>query len=236
MDKSKPYVICHMMSTIEGKIASGEEKDILNDYFDLYQNTEDILESKAWIVGRVTMEMFAEGKNTQLSTTNKNIDEADFLAPFNGEHFLFAIDTKGILRWKDNTITFGNVKEKLHLVVVVTKKTSKDYLNYLQEKNVSYVMAGDEEVNFIDLLERIKEKFKVDKLLLEGGGLMNGSLMSEGLIDEISLLLCPIVINRTTAPSVFERKIQEEVTTKKYQLVEFKKIEKDTLWLRYRKN
>lgn len=224
-----------MMSTIEGKIASGEEKEILNEYFDLYQNTEDIFQAKAWMVGRVTMEMFAESKNTQLSTINKNIDEADFFAPFSGEHFLFALDTKGILRWKENTIKFDNVKEKLHLVIVVTKKTSKDYLNYLQEKNISYLIAGDEEVNFIELLKKIKEKFKVDKLLLEGGGLINGSMMSEGLIDEISLLLCPIVINRTTAPSVFERKIQEEVTTKKYKLVEFKKIEKDTLWLRYRK-
>ena len=61
MQPKRPYVICHMMSTIDGKITSGTGVDILEDYFSLYTQTEDKLEFKNWLIGRVTMEMFAEG-------------------------------------------------------------------------------------------------------------------------------------------------------------------------------
>lgn len=44
----------------------------------------------------------------------------------------------------------------------------------------------------------------VKRLLLEGGGGANGAFLRAGLIDEISLILCPAVDGAKGAPSVFD--------------------------------
>jgi riboflavin biosynthesis pyrimidine reductase len=82
----------------------------------------------------------------------------------------------------------------------------------------------------------MKEKLHVDTLLLEGGGLLNGSVMSMDLIDEISLLMTPTIVNQTNAPSVFERQQEEPLNLRLYSLLDVQKMEKDTVWLRYKKS
>ena len=231
----RPYVICHMMSTIDGKIASGTGVDILEDYFELYTKTEDKLDCKNWLIGRVTMEMFAKGVNTPLPKLDQEVSNEDFLVENKSQPFMFAVDTKGVLRWKDNSIALSNVSEKLHLVVLVTNETPKEYLAYLKSKQISYIFGGDKEIDFTKTLEKINEKFEVEKLLLEGGGILNGSLISNNLVDEISLLLTPRVLNKSNAPSVFENKT-DEVNIKNFSLISFEKTEKDAVWLRYKRN
>lgn len=235
MNSIRPYVICHMMSTIDGKIAIGTGVDILEDYFELYTKTEDKLKCKNWLIGRVTMEMFAESVNTPLPKLDQEISNNDFIVENKSQPYMFAVDTKGILRWKDNTITLSNVSEKLHLVVLVTNETPKEYLAYLKSKQISYIFGGDKEIDFTKTLEKISEKFKVQKLLLEGGGILNGSLMSNDLVDEISLLLTPRVLNKSNSPSVFEHET-DGVNTKDFSLFSFEKTEKDAVWLRYKRN
>lgn len=138
------------------------------------------------------------------------------------------------MRWKDNTIQLSNVTEKLHLAIIVSGQTPKEYLGYLQTKGISYIFGGDQETDFDLTLKKIKEKFGVDKLLLEGGGKLNGSLKAVDLVDEISLLLTPKVLNKSDAPSVFERETQS-VDTKQFGLFEVKRMDQDAVWLRYKK-
>ena len=237
MENSKrPYVICHMMSTIDGKITSGTGVDILEDYFGLYTQIEDKLGAQAWMIGRVTMQMFTEGIHTPLQSNNKKIkNDEDFRASHETGAYMFAVDTKGILRWKNNTISLSNVSGKLHLILIVTNNTPKEYLSYLQSKHISYLLSGKSEVDFNLVLRKMKEKFSVDKLLLEGGGILNGSVMASGLIDEISLLVTPKVANRNGAPSIFQQDTPK-LDIKDYTLFDVEKMEKDCVWLRYKKS
>ncbi|PWU22591.1 hypothetical protein C5B42_05725 [Candidatus Cerribacteria bacterium 'Amazon FNV 2010 28 9'] len=236
MPNERPYVICHMMSTIDGKVASGiDGVDILADYFDLYTKTEDELKAKAWMCGRVTMQMFAEGVNTPLHPIEQGVGEQDFLVT-KENNIMFGVDTKGMLRWKSNTITLSNVQDPLQLVVIVTNTTPQEYLAYLQEKQISYLFAGEDEIDFSFLLQKIQTIFGIPKLLLEGGALLNGSVMAANAIDEISLLLTPLVANRSSCPSLFERTVQEELQTKRFSLSSVQQTEKDCVWLRYKRN
>ena len=223
------------MSTIEGKITSGTGIDILDDYFSLYTKTEDQLETKAWMIGRVTMQMFADDPNIVLPKIKDEVSKEDFISTKQSDYYMFAVDTKGSLRWKSNTITLSNISEKLNLVVVVTSKTPREYLSYLKSKDISYVFGGDDEIDFNSLFIKIKKLFNLDKIVVEGGGILNGSVMAEDLIDEISLLITPIVLNKTDSPSVFERKNVEEIKTKKYKFQSVEKLENDCVWLRYTK-
>jgi len=233
----RPYIICHMMSTIDGKIASGiKGVDILDkDYFGLYLQIESALKGQAWMCGRVTMEMFASGVDTPLPDLNKHIDDADYIAPNKEKSYVVATDTNGHLRWGKNTITLTNIPGDNHLVVVVTHQTHQKYLTYLQSKEISYIFGGKDGIDFELVFQKLKEKLNIDKLLLEGGGLLNGSVLAADFIDEISLLITPLALNRSNAPSVFDRKTTEELNVKKYKLFEVKPMEKDTVWLRYRR-
>src|SRR5690349_9242740 len=118
---AKPYIICHMMSTLDGKTASGTDVDILADYFTLYTKTEDKLNATAWMCGRVTMKMFSSGQDTPLPKASIMVPDSDYFAPFKTSYFMFATDTRGSLRWDRNTIALSNVTEKLHLVIIVTR-------------------------------------------------------------------------------------------------------------------
>lgn len=236
VNADRTYVICHMMSTIEGKIDSGVKgKDILGEYYSVYSQLEHELQPQAWMCGRVTSEMFAEAVATPLPPLDINISQSDFKSSFNAGKFMIAIDTKGLLRWKTDVLTFED-KSVHQLMIIVTKITPKEYLSYLQKKNISYVFAGEDRVDFKLLFEKLKQEYQIDTLALEGGGLLNGSVMAAELVDEISLLVTPLVLNRTDAPSVFERKADDEVNTRKYKLFSVKQMENNSVWLRYKKD
>lgn len=234
-DPHRPYVICHMMSTIDGKITSGDDTDILDAYFDLYTKTEDMLPPHTgWMCGRVTMMMFSSKQSDPLPLSEDDTNDAnDYVAPHDGNLYMFGIDTKGTLRWDSNTIKLTNIQTPVHLVIVTTTSTPNAYRSYLKRKQISYIIAGTDDIDFNRALKKMKTQFSVDTLLLEGGGLLNGSVMHANLIDEISLLMTPSVINRSRAPSVFERKQSEPLSLQQFSLTHVQKIEKDTLWLRW---
>lgn len=234
VNTNRPYVICHMMSTIDGKIDSGIKGiDILVDYYYLYSNIEKTLKPQAWMCGRVTSEMFASAVGRELPKNEIKINHNDFVTPITTANFLLAVDTKGLLRWDIEVITFGD-NSKHQLVVVVIYDTPKEYLSYLQGKKITYIFAGEKEIDFSLLFQKLKQKLHIDTLVLEGGAHLNGSVMASGLVDEISLLMTPLVLNRTESPSLFERKT-DQIDLKKYSLLEVKQMENDAVLLRYKK-
>jgi hypothetical protein len=62
----KPYVICHMVASLDGRINSGKwSRSPDGDgktWSALYEEVHETLAGDAWLVGRVTMEEMADGK------------------------------------------------------------------------------------------------------------------------------------------------------------------------------
>ncbi len=224
-----------MMQTLDGKIASGIPGiEILMDFFDLYTKIEQEFSSKVWMFGRKTAEAFAVSVNTPLSL-DKSINVVDnFIVKNTGDTFAIVADVHGQLRWKNNFINLSNHMSKFHLVILVSQQTPKEYLSHLQEMNISYIVSGKNEVDFEYVLKKLHDAFSIDKILLEGGGSFNGSLIAKNFIDELSLIVVPRVLNKKDAPSLFNTDRNEAITTD-FQLMETKKLEKNALWLRYKK-
>lgn len=230
---NKPYVICHMMQTIDGKIASGVEGvEVIMDYFDLYTSTEQKLASKTWMFGRKTGQAFAADMGTPLSLKPEGNYELDFVAPHEGDRYVVISDVRGVLRWKQNFLNLSEQEHDFHLILIVNHETPKEYLAYLQSLEISYVIAGETTTSLPIALEKLQALFGIEKLLLEGGGSFNGSMMADGLVDEISLLLLPRVLNKKDAPSLFDATLNE-IKTIDYLLDSCSTLEKGVLWLRY---
>lgn len=105
----------------------------------------------------------------------------------NGRKLAIGIDPSGRVHFgKDNV--GGD-----HAVAVLGEHVSDIHLSELRADGMSYVFAGPKGDDLPGAMERIGSTFGVKKLLLEGGGSINGAFLKHGLIDEFSTLIFPAV-------------------------------------------
>ena len=62
------------------------------------------------------------------------------------------------------------------------------------------------------MLGKLRRHFGIARLLVEGGGGINGAFLAAGLVDEISLLLAPAVDGGRGVPAVFDTDVVEGAT------------------------
>ena len=113
---------------------------------------------------------------------------------------------------------------------MVCENVPDAYLVYLQNIGVSYIFAGEEEMNLKMALEKLNEYFSINVLLLEGGSEINGAFEHAGFIDELSLVQSSVIADADSKP------LFADSTLADYCLKEAKVVSENVLWLRYLKN
>jgi 5-amino-6-(5-phosphoribosylamino)uracil reductase len=183
----KPYVICHMCTTIDGRILSSRWVDAPAWMRGkLFETTAASFGIGAWLVGTTTMKEFADG-NFKLKPAKEQIERVDHVADPKAKSFAIGADAKGVLRYKRSDVD-GD-----HVVLLVSELVSNDYLAHLRSAGVSYLFCGRDHVDVRIALRKIGDVLGIRKLLLEGGGTFNGAVLKAGLIDEISQVIVPVI-------------------------------------------
>lgn len=222
----KPYVICHMLGSVDGKI----KQDIwgLKDHHKYFEEPASKIKADAWLVGRVTMQEFSSKKAPALPSGRITLPKEDFVAPKQSKTYAVVIDPAGKCRWDSNMVSTEQAIE------VLTEKVSSRYLAHLREKNVSYIFGGEKELNLDLVLRKLYKYFGIKTLRIDGGGHVNGSFLKAGLIDEFSLVLAPFADGTIGAPTVFEaEKGYGKRKATRFTIKSVKKIYDDFLWIRY---
>ncbi|HYD53597.1 MAG TPA: RibD family protein [Gemmatimonadaceae bacterium] len=227
----RPRVICHMATSIDGRIVVDGWPDAATAAVRRhYEQVHAEYDAEAWICGRVTMEPFAGGVRDAAAVAREHPRGApreDHVAPGDHASYAFAIDPSGRLAWTSNDID-GD-----HVVAIVGERVSDEYLAFLREREVSYLLAGaGRELDVALALEKIGARFGVRTLLLEGGGRINGAFLRAGLIDEVSLLVAPVADGRLGTPALFD--VEGETVRGRFVLEAVEPREDDVVWLRYR--
>ena len=119
-------------------------------------------------------------------------------------------------------------------VIAVTSKAAKRRVKELEEAGTTVLTCGrGPKVSLRLLLTRLR-KMGVRRILLEGGGTLNWSMLSHGLVDEISVAISPRVLGGANAITLAEgqgvRRIKEAV---KLRLMNVREYGED-LVVRYR--
>jgi len=226
---ARPRVICHMMTSIDGRIVT-EGWPLSPEGRKQYEQIHAGYSSDAWLCGRVTMEQhFAQGarSDAEVAREHRGAPRDDFQAPGKHRSFAFAVDGKGKLAWTTNDLD-GD-----HVVAILSERVSDEYLASLREQGVSYLLAGARDVDLALALEKIGSRFGVRTLMLEGGGSINGSMLRAGLIDEVSVLVSPIVDGRVGTPALFDVE-DDPLPPQRLALDAVEQRADDVLWLRYR--
>lgn len=198
----RPYIICHMGTSIDGRLhpsrftraAAGVSADVLRGH---YERIHESFEADGWIVGRKTMSEMAKGSERSAAHAPRLAREAH-LANRGGRKLAVAIDPSGRVHYgKDNV--GGD-----HAVAVLGEQVSDAYLAELRDDGVSYVFAGFRGDDLAGAMEFIASTFGVKKLLLEGGGSINGAFLKHRLIDEFSTLIFPAVDGLAGTQSIID--------------------------------
>jgi 2,5-diamino-6-(ribosylamino)-4(3H)-pyrimidinone 5'-phosphate reductase len=195
-----------------------------------YELVHASYEPDGWICGRVTMEPFAKRVRSDAETASERTDlqpREDFRAPGAHSRFAFAIDSGGRLAWETNEID-GD-----HVVAILSERVSDEYLAFLRDKRVSYVLAGSRTVDLSLALDKIGASFGVRTLMLEGGGRINGAMLRANLIDEVSVLIAPVADGRVGTATLFDVDGVDS-GARRLALESVDRRGTDVVWLRYR--
>jgi riboflavin biosynthesis pyrimidine reductase len=225
----KPYVICHMMPSVDGRLRT-ERWGITGSAMDEYNRTADTYRADAWLAGRTSMEGYAKGRFTGRLGGSGKVPRVDFVVPREkGQQLGVALDAHGKLAWSKPDAD-GDP-----LVVVVGMGVSDAYLRALRDSGISYIFAGNgDRLDLTRALNTLRTRFGVRKLILEGGGTTNGAFLRAGLIDELSLLLMPVADGGPGEPALFDSLPPPSRALAKLTLKSVRRRAGGVLWIRYR--
>jgi riboflavin biosynthesis pyrimidine reductase len=226
----KPYLVCHMVASIDGRILQSRWRPRTRESGDLFERLHVRLGGDAWVVGRVTGQEFAKAKAYHAHTDRTYGREA-WLPRRDAEAYGVVLDAHGRIAWGRSDIGGDPI------VVVLTEQVSDAHLAGLRQDGVSYFFAGERELDLSAALEFLNRELGVKRLLVEGGGGNNGAFLRAGLIDEISLALVPSVDGAKGAPSVFDstdRESELRAPVEQMSLESCEVLDGGAVWLRYR--
>jgi len=93
--------------------------------------------------------------------------------------------------------------KKIQTFVAVTHDASLRKIKEIEKKGAKVLVIGREKVNIINLFQHL-EKLGLKKVLVEGGGEINWSILKSGLVNELIVMIAPIVIGGRDAKTLVE--------------------------------
>ncbi len=91
-------------------------------------------------------------------------------------------------------------------IVAVTSRAPKNRIESLERRGVRVFVCGEGRLVSVKILLQILRKLGIRKILLEGGGALNWSMLSTGLLDEISVSITPRILGGEKAVTLVEGK------------------------------
>lgn len=221
----KPYIICHMMTSIDGRIdcAMTSQLSGVEDYY----STLDSLGTPTTVSGRVTAELEMAEPGFFKANDDTPIGKEAFSKKADAPGYEIVTDTRGKLLWPN-----ASEMEKPYLIVT-GEQASAEYLKYLDKQNISWIACGKEKIDLARTCEILTEEFDIERMSIVGGPAINTAFLNEGLIDEVSILIGAGIDGRKDMPSVFDGREMDYPLTK-LDLTDVEKFDSGAVWLRYK--
>jgi len=87
-------------------------------------------------------------------------------------------------------------------LIAVCEQAPADRVAAIKSKGVHVAVTGKQHVELPLLLKVLKEKFHVNKLMIEGGPTLNWHMLHHQLVDEIRLIHLPFIVGGSDTPSL----------------------------------
>lgn len=226
----RPYTTLFLLVSVDGKISTGDTdvmdvdkdypkiagvKEGLKQYYDLELETDLF----SFNTGRVFAKV---GMNAKTDEPKKL--PVSFVVVDNEPHLT------------ERGISYLAQKSK-NLIIATTNKTHPA-LSLKKNFDNIHVLEYHETINFGDFFSKLKQQFGAERLTIQSGGTLNTTLVREGLVDRILLVVAPALIGGKNTSTLMDGESlhtpDELSKIKALELVEAKKLENSYLLLEYR--
>lgn len=233
--EGNPYVICHMLQSIDGRIAGQMfQSSATLALSQVYQDIGKEYNADAIIYGKTTAEeIFTHNRKLDLSCfSNQQVEKVDFINMNENMEWVVVIDAQGTLAWSKTTLKHKRLQNK-NVIMVLSEKVCQEYLLHLRTLGISYIFAGKSTLSMRKAVEKLGKQFHIKKVLLQGGGIINESFACENLIDELSLVISPVIGGERNVSTSFDSSHFVKLKLIQFQLVKTEIINHSGLWLNY---
>lgn len=114
------------------------------------------------------------------------------------------------------------------IIVLITEKTPSEYINYLEARQYTYHVVGETHVNLPQALNVLTNTYQVQTLLVDTGKILGNLLLNQGLANELSLLIHPVIVGTQSYPIYADIDPSLQLTLLKHEVMEAKYV-----WLVY---
>lgn len=237
----KPKVICHIMASVDGHIQverwsdpadSMSKSEVLSVYSSIGQG----LHTDAWTFGKNTLRsifpdrtdvIFPKAGNDAANGGDVASGARSYKAERHSQRMFISFDPEA-----DIVYTYSQLRGDDILAVLNAGVTTR-YLDYLRSMNISYIVVPDI-ADMRSTLEAINETFGVKTISLQGGGVLDGAMLSAGVIDELSLVVYPGIDCSSDSVSVFDKVAGDTASKVSLQLIGVEQKSYGAVWMRYK--
>jgi len=244
----RPHVVMQMAVSIDGRIALGPGLTMFD-----HHPAEEAIPEDAGLWARVEAAIEAAWHPTATMMGSGTVERPGVplraLPPFAGdptalhEDYLpvevvaaartwaVLVDGRGRCRGGYKaTETPGN-----HILHLVSHAAPPDYLAFLRREQIPYLIGGEDHADLASAVRKLHEKLGVRAVRLWGGGTLNGAMLRAGLIDEIHLLVQPVLIGGHRTPTLADcPDLASDERPAVLELVAATPQPNNFLWLHYR--
>ena len=169
--------------SLNGFIAEKNESSL--NLIDEFNETEKILEYQFKI--RNNYDAIMVGTNTVLIDNPRLNSHKNVLSK--RDLHRITIDSNGKIPFSFN---FLDGTEKTF--IGVSQKTPKKYISYLQSKNIKYHISNSDPIDLNSFFKYLNNQ-NINSILVEGGGTLISSLLKGNMINNLTAIQMPIVLN-----------------------------------------
>lgn len=217
---NRPYVVVRVAATADGRISIGPGITMWDEIADprtMAMGGTDVwneVEARVNAIHRPTADIL--GSNS-LAVEGEPLRE---LPPFEGdreglyedflpgevvdrpdqEGWMVVVDGRGRLR----SGYTGNDRPGWHMMHLVSRGVAPEYLAFLRERKIPYLVAGEERVDLRQALEKMRTLLNITSATTTAGGKLAGALLRAGLVDEVNIIVHPQINGGLETPCLFD--------------------------------
>lgn len=226
----RPYTTLFLLVSVDGKISTGDTdvmdvdsdypkisgvKEGLKQYYDLELETDLF----SFNTGRVFAKI---GINEKTDEPKKS--PVSFVVVDNEPH----LTEPGV----------AYLAKKSKILVIATTNKNHPAMALKKDLENIHVMEYRHEIDFGDLFSRLKQDFGAERVTVQSGGTLNTTLVRNGLIDRLLLVVAPALIGgKNTSTLMDEESLHSPDELNQIKALEFvqaKPLENSYLLLEYR--
>jgi 2,5-diamino-6-(ribosylamino)-4(3H)-pyrimidinone 5'-phosphate reductase len=214
--RDRPHVVLQMVASIDGRIAFGPgltqfddphpASDLIPNSDSIWKKVSDAIEAEWHPQGSMFGSRTFQRENAPLLKLPDFEGDPqslydDFLPKEvidNTRDWAILVDGQGRGRsgYKATENPGGHI---LHLV---SYSAPIEYLAFLRRKRIPYLIGGQQHADLKGALCKLRGTLGVRTIRLFGGGTLNGVMLRAGLIDQIHLVVWPMLLGGNRTPTL----------------------------------